>query len=480
VKFLVKIYNTLSKKKEEFKPINENIIKIYVCGPTVYDYCHIGHARAGIAFDVIRRYLEWRFSDKYRIIFISNFTDIDDKMINRANKEGVTIYQLADRFIKQYFQDFDALNVKRASFHPRATEHISEMIKHIEGLIERGFAYEIDGNVYFNIEKFEKYGELSHKKMEELQPSDEAEERKKRNPHDFALWKKKKANEPFWDSPWGQGRPGWHIECSVMSMKYLGESFDIHGGGLDLIFPHHENEIAQSEALTGKPFVKVWIHNGFIEINREKMSKSLGNFFTIEEVLQQFSPMALRFFLVSTHYRSPIDFNEKQIAQAQQLFKRFELAIAIARQGIPETEISSDLSDQLKKLVEKTREDFIEAMEDDFATPRAIASINNLVKYINGLPSKKETVTPESLQLAHDLLRELLNILGLIKTPEESNEEKLNAKLMKIILELRAEAREKKQYELSDKIRDKLTELEIKLLDYQDNTIWTFEGILRW
>ena len=259
----MKMYNTMTGVKEDFIPISDNVIKMYVCGPTVYDFCHIGHARAGIVFDTIRRYLEYRFPEK-RIVFITNFTDIDDKMIKRANEEGVTVFELANRFINQYFKDFDALNIKRASYYPRATEHIPDMIKFIEKLIELGFAYETDGSVYFNIGKFETYGKLSHKKLEELQPSEEEDiSIQKRSPYDFALWKKRKENEPYWDSPWGPGRPGWHIECSTMSMKYLGDTFDIHGGGLDLVFPHHENEIAQSEALTGNKFVNFFIYNNY-------------------------------------------------------------------------------------------------------------------------------------------------------------------------------------------------------------------------
>ncbi|NVM55189.1 MAG: cysteine--tRNA ligase [Candidatus Helarchaeota archaeon] len=467
----MKIYNTLTGKKEEFIPLEKTKIRVYICGPTVYDYCHIGHARAGVAFDVIRRYLEWRFPQK-RVEFITNFTDVDDKMIKRANEEGITIFELADRFIKQYFKDFDAINVKRATYYPRATEHVKDMIKIIQQLIDKGIAYEEEESVYFNIEKFKDYGKLSHKKLEELQPSQDDESIKKRNAHDFALWKRKKSDEPYWDSPWGLGRPGWHIECSVMSMKYLGESFDIHGGGLDLVFPHHENEIAQSEALTGKQFVKNWIHNGFITINREKMSKSLGNFFTIEEILQKYPPMALRFFLISTHYRSPIDFNEAQIIQAEQTYKKFQLAIAFSGQRDDDSPISEELTSELEAFIRKTREGFIEAMDDDISTPKAIANINNLVKHLNGLASKKEKVKPEILRQGHDLLLELGYVLGLVKGPEEDESDKLINKLVKIILELRRNARESKRYEIADKIREKLKELGINLLDYQNRTIW--------
>ncbi len=466
----MKVFNTLTGKKEEFIPLEKGKVRMYVCGPTVYDYSHIGHARSVIAFDIIRRYFEWV---GYRVLYIQNFTDVDLKMINRANKEGITIYELADRFIKQYFQDFDALNVKRATFHPRATEHIIEMIKIIEGLIEKGIAYEVEGDVYFSVRKFSNYGKLSHKDLEEFQASEE-EATIKNDPRDFALWKKRKANEPSWDSPWDQGRPGWHIECSAMSMKYLGESIDIHGGGRDLIFPHHENEIAQSEALTNKPFVKYFMHNGFVTINKgEKMSKSLGNFFTIKEILDKFPPMALRFFLISTHYRSPIDFNEDQINQAHQAYKRFQLALAFTSQAEAEGTVFEALSDELEDLIEKTRDGFVEAMDDDFSTPRAIASINNLVKYLNGLASKPESVKLELLKQAHDLLQELADVLGLVKGPKEVETDVLLNQLVKFIISLRKDARKQKQYEIADKIRDKLKELGITLLDSPTRTIWT-------
>ncbi|HUY01078.1 MAG TPA: cysteine--tRNA ligase [Candidatus Deferrimicrobium sp.] len=468
----MRIYNTLTGRKEDFQPLNENSIKIYVCGPTVYDYSHIGHARSAIAFDIIRRYLEWRFKDKAIVEFIVNFTDVDDKMINRANKEGITIFELSNRFITQYLKDMDALNVKRATYYPRATENIPDMIKFINGLIDRGFAYEVEGNVYFNIEKFDHYGQLSHKKLEELQPSQEEESIKKGNPKDFALWKKRKESEPYWDSPWGPGRPGWHIECSTMSMKYLGETFDIHGGGLDLVFPHHENEIAQSEGLTGKPFVSFFIHNNFITINKEKMSKSLGNFFTIEEIIQKYHPMVLRFFLISTHYRSPIDFDEAKIKQTETSYNRLNLALAYSGQKHLEGEGSKELSDTLEELIQSTRENFIAAMDDDFSTPRAIASINGLVRHLNKLASMKEAIRPESLRNAYDTLRELCFVLGLVRTPKMSQREIMINNLMSFIIELRNNARDNKEYELADRIRDKLKQLGITILDYSNKTIW--------
>ena len=471
----MKIYNTMTGIKEDFIPINDRVIKMYVCGPTVYDYCHIGHARAGIVFDTIRRYLEYHFPEK-RVEFITNFTDIDDKMITRAEKEGITIFELADRFINQYFKDFDELNIKRASYYPRATEHIPDMIKFIEKLIELDFAYEMEGSVYFNIEKFETYGKLSHKKLEELGPSDEEDKFvKKRSPNDFALWKKRKEGEPYWDSPWGPGRPGWHIECSTMSMKYLGDIFDIHGGGLDLVFPHHENEIAQSEALTGKPLANFFVYNNYVTINGQKMSKSLGNFFTIEEILQKYPSMALRFFLLATHYRSPINFSEDHIMQAKSTFSKIQLALAYMEQRKASSVPSDQLSDELEESIQITRQKFFDAMDDDFSTPKAVASINIFARHLNRLAILKEDIRPETLEKAYDLLLELCYILGLVEEPKLSPEANLINKLMEVIVNLRNSARELKQFEVSDKIRDNLKALGIMLIDYLSWTLWIKE-----
>ena len=301
----MKLYNTLTRQKEEFVPLNEGEVRIYSCGPTVYDYFHIGNARPFIIFDTLRRYMEYK---GYKVIFVQNFTDIDDKMINRANEESITVKELGDRFIEEYFRDADALGIKRATFHPRATEHIDDMIAFIQKLIQKGMAYEAQGDVYFDTSVLEDYGKLSGQRLEELEAGARVDvEEGKKNPMDFALWKAQKPGEPAWDSPWGRGRPGWHIECSVMAIKYLGETIDIHSGGQDLIFPHHENEIAQSEGATGKPFARYWLHNGYININNEKMSKSLGNFFTVREILQHFDPEVVRFFMLSAHYRNPIN-----------------------------------------------------------------------------------------------------------------------------------------------------------------------------
>ena len=317
----MKIYNTLTGKKEEFIPLVPGKAGIYACGVTVYDRCHIGHARSAIVFDVIRRYLKYK---GLNVTYVRNFTDIDDKIINRSNQEGIPWDAVAGKYTDEYYRDMDMLGVGRADIEPKATEYIPEMIDIVQGLIGKGYAYESDGSVYFAVDEFQGYGKLSKRDMEEMMAGARVEvDERKKNPLDFALWKKSKEGEPFWESPWGRGRPGWHIECSAMSVKHLGESFDIHGGGADLLFPHHENEIAQSEAFTGKPFAKYWVHNGFITINKEKMSKSLGNFFTIKEVLETFDPEVVRFFLLSTHYRSPIEFSDEQLREAESSLDRY-------------------------------------------------------------------------------------------------------------------------------------------------------------
>ncbi len=321
----MKIYNTFTGRKEEFVPLIPNKVKIYACGVTVYDHCHIGHARSAIVFDVIRRYIKYKGFD---VKYVRNFTDIDDKIINRAKQEGITWDAVARKYTDEYYKDMKRLGVGRADIEPKATEHIEEIIDIVNGLIEKGYAYEVKGSVYFSVDKFIGYGNLSKKDMEEMMAGARVEvDERKKNPLDFALWKKSKEGEPSWESPWGSGRPGWHIECTAMSIKHLGESFDIHGGGADLLFPHHENEIAQSEAFTGKPFAKYWIHNGFITIDKEKMSKSLGNFFTIKEVLDKFDPEVVRFFLLSTHYRSPIEFSDDQLREAESSIDRYYTTI---------------------------------------------------------------------------------------------------------------------------------------------------------
>ncbi|MDP2158402.1 MAG: cysteine--tRNA ligase, partial [Nitrospirota bacterium] len=388
----MKLYNTLSGKKEDFIPVTPGQVMMYVCGITVYDHCHIGHARSAIVFDIMRRYLAYR---GYKVTFVKNFTDIDDKIINRAKQDGIAWNEVAEKYIAEYYQDMDQLGVGRADIEPRATEHIQEIIDITKGLVDKGYAYAVDGDVYFQIEKFSDYGKLSKRDLDDMIAGSRVDiNEKKRSPMDFALWKASKQGEPSWDSPWGQGRPGWHIECSAMSQKHLGDTFDIHGGGADLTFPHHENEIAQSEAYTGKPFAKYWVHNGFITIDKEKMSKSLGNFFTIKEILGNFDAEAVRFFLLSTHYRSPIEFSDEQLREAEVSIDRYYAsALRIADflgQDQAKEKAGAD-EKAFEELMGKFLDRVKEAMDDDFNTALAIGHVFELIralnKYMDGKPS---------------------------------------------------------------------------------------------
>ncbi|MGM0501921.1 MAG: cysteine--tRNA ligase, partial [Bacillota bacterium] len=378
----LKVYNTLINSKEEFEAIEEGKVKMYSCGPTVYDYFHIGNARAFIVPDIIKRYLEYQ---GYEVLHVLNFTDIDDKMINRAEEEGVTVTELAQKFIKAYFEDTDALNIKRADVYPKATEHIDEMIDVVDDLVEQGYAYEKDGDVYFKVAEFDSYGKLSNRNLEDLQAGSRVDvNQQKENPLDFTLWKESKAGEPEWDSPWGQGRPGWHIECSAMSTKYLGEEFDIHTGGVDLTFPHHENEIAQSEARCNHEVVNYWIHNGYINIEGEKMSKSLGNFFTTRDILDKYKAEIVRFFLISKHYRSPINFSEENMKEAAKSLARLENAVDRVNHLLnQEVQDGTLTGEQLFELCEMKKEEFIAAMDDDFNTSLAIAALHELATAVN-------------------------------------------------------------------------------------------------
>ncbi|MCM8901527.1 cysteine--tRNA ligase [Caldicoprobacter algeriensis] len=446
----MRLYNTLTKRKEEFVPLREGEVRMYSCGPTVYDYFHIGNARPFIIFDTLRRYLEYK---GYKVLFVQNFTDIDDKMIKRANEEGITVKELGDRFINEYFKDADALGIKRATFHPRATQHISDMIAMIRKLIEKGVAYEVNGNVYFDTSAFPEYGKLSGQKLEELEAGARVEvEEGKKNPMDFALWKAQKPGEPAWDSPWSKGRPGWHIECSVMAMKYLGETIDIHAGGQDLIFPHHENEIAQSEAATGKPFARYWLHNGYINVNNEKMSKSLGNFFTVREILERFDPEVVRFFMLSAHYRNPINFSEDMLRQAQSALERLyncKANLLHMMENVAEKELSEEERDFVQRLAGyKAR--FEEAMDDDINTADALATIFDMVRYINSHLSASSS--RQSVEKAYVLLDELTGVLGLLrKDPRQELDPEIKA-----LIEKRQQARKEKNWALADQIRDEL------------------------
>ena len=468
---MIFITNTLTNEKEEFKPLEDRVVKMYVCGPTVYDHAHIGHARSAVVFDVIRRWLEYR---GYRVIFVRNYTDIDDKIIRRAHEEGIPWYEVSEKYIKSYEEDMEALNVKEPTYKPRVTEHIREIVEMIDGLIRKGYAYEADGDVYFSVRKFPEYGKLSKRNLDELLAGARIEPgEKKRDPLDFALWKKSKEGEPGWESPWGIGRPGWHIECSVMSMKYLGETMDIHGGGLDLIFPHHENEIAQSEAYTGKPFARYWVHNGFVMVNREKMSKSLGNFFTVKEILREFSPNVLRFFLLTVHYRSPIDFSKERLEDAERAFERIVNFVnsAVVIEGLKDRE-----GEGAPLQVSNYRREFESAMDDDFNTAKAFGALFELIKEANLLKDralKEGEITREekfSLLEAVEVIKEFLRVLGFREETEER--EGIEDELIKILIDVRSELRKKKEFQLADLIRDRLKELGITLEDLPTGTVY--------
>jgi len=415
----MKIYNTLTGKKEEFITLAPDVVGMYACGVTVYDHCHIGHARSAVVFDVIRRYLKYKGFD---VTYVRNFTDIDDKIINRAKQEDISWDAVAGKYTEEYYKDMEMLGVARADVEPKATEHIPEIITIVQGLIDKGFAYETDGSVYFIVDKFPQYGKLSKRDKEEMVAGARVEvDERKNNPLDFALWKRSKNGEPFWDSPWGPGRPGWHIECTAMSIKHLGESFDIHGGGADLLFPHHENEIAQSEAYTGKPFAKYWVHNGFITIDKEKMSKSLGNFFTIKEVLDKYDPEVLRFFLLSTHYRSPIEFSDELLREAESSIDRYYTTVVRINDFLEKEYGTSRECSKAGKVFEEIllsfEKKFEEAMDDDFNTALALGHVFELVREANRFLDHKPSGSKDSglLLKSKELLQGTGDILNLFK-----------------------------------------------------------------
>ncbi len=473
----MKVYNTLTKRKEEFRPLKDNEIRMYVCGPTVYDYPHIGHARTYVAFDIIRRYLLYR---GYKVKFVMNITNVDDKIIKRANELGKDPLELADEFEKIFFEDIERLNIERADVHPRVTDHIKDIINLVEKLIERGYAYVSDGDVYFEVSKFKDYGKLSKQSLEEIKAGARVEVNpKKRNPADFALWKKAKPNEPYWHSPWGKGRPGWHIECSAMSMKYLGESFDIHGGAQDLIFPHHENEIAQSEAATGKQFVRYWIHTGLLTVNGEKMSKSLGNFITIRDFLKKYDANVLRVFFLQTHYRSPIDFSWKKIEESKAIFERIR---SFYQTLILKAELKREDA-YIKNLAEELKKKFEDSMDNDFATPEALASLLDTITKFYKYLAESDAGSFSDLK---DVVEKIIEIFGLrIEEPridkaklenilEEFGKEARGcvAELIDEILRLRNELRAKKDFKKADCIRSKLNEAGIIIDDIGKRSVW--------
>jgi cysteinyl-tRNA synthetase len=460
------MYNTLTNQKEEFSPLEKNRVRMYVCGPTVYDKCHIGHARCYVAFDVIRRYLEYC---GHEVTFVENFTDVDDKIIKKSNETGEDPFEIAERNIKDYFKDMDALNVKRADIYPRATQHIKDMVAFIERLLEKGYAYTVEGDVYFSVEKATDYGKLSGVNVEQMKAGARvAVDEKKRDPLDFALWKKAKEGEPKWESPWGEGRPGWHIECSTMSLKHLGETLDIHGGGQDLIFPHHENEIAQSEAYSGKQFVRYWLHNGFVTIKEEKMSKSLGNIVSVEDLLQEYSPETLRYFLVASHYRKPIDFDEDALEEARKAVTRLLNTIDLVKGAVKGGQ--GDLTGE-PFPIDEYRERFQEAMDDDFNTPAALSVLFELARDTNRRIEEKN-IDRESLEKVLDTFRVLAgDVLGLFF---EAKTEEVSQDLLEILIAVREMVREKKLWDISDTIRDRLKGVGIVLEDTPEGTRWKF------
>lgn len=465
----MKIYNTLSKRKEEFVPLEEGKVKMYVCGPTVYNLIHIGNARPMIVFDTVRRYMEHK---GYEVNYVSNFTDVDDKIIKKAIEEGVDASVISERYIAECKKDMEAMNIKPATTHPKATEEICGMLDMIGTLIEKGHAYVApDGTVYFRTRSFKDYGKLSHKNLDDLQGGNRSllvsGEDQKEDPLDFVLWKPKKEGEPYWESPWCQGRPGWHIECSVMSKKYLGEEIDIHGGGEDLVFPHHENEIAQSEAASGKPFAKYWMHNAFLNIDNKKMSKSAGNFFTVRDISEKYDLQVLRFFMLSAHYRSPLNFSAELMEAAQNGYDR--IVTSVSNLNFLLQNAAGEMTEEEKKLA-KEAEGFIakfdEAMDDDFNTADAIAAIFELVKFAN--TNAKEGSSKVFVQALKDEIVTLSDICGLIV---EKKEEMLDGDIEALIAERQA-ARKEKNFKRADEIRDELLAKGIILEDTREGVKW--------
>lgn len=460
----MKILNTLTRRKEEFVPINEGKVGIYVCGPTVYDYIHIGNARPMIVFDTLRRYLEYK---GYDVNYVSNFTDVDDKIIKRANEEGVDASVISERYIAEVKKDMAALNVREATTHPKATEEIPDMIEMVKTLIEKGYAYEVNGTVYFRTRKFKDYGKLSKKNIDDLRSGNRdllvSGVDEKEDPFDFVLWKPKKEGEPSWPSPWGDGRPGWHLECSVMSKKYIGDVIDIHAGGEDLVFPHHENEIAQSEAANGTEFARYWMHNGFLKINNEKMSKSLGNFFTVREIAEKYPLQVIRFFMLSAHYRSPLNFSADLVEASKNGLERILTAVDRLKSiSGTEGEVDKAVADEMDAFVKK----YEAAMDDDLNTADAISVIFELVKYAN--VNVTEESTKATVELVLNTVTKLCDILGIIT---EKKKEILDSDIEALIEERQA-ARKAKNFARADEIRDQLSDMGIILEDTREGVKW--------
>ena len=457
----MKIFNTLTRQKDELVPITPGEVKIYACGPTVYNYIHIGNARPLCVFDVLRRYLEWR---GYKVNFVQNFTDIDDKLIKKANEEGITVPEVAERFIKEFWVDAKGLNVREATTHPRATENIDEIRRIISELVEKGYAYTAGGDVYFRSKKFDEYGKLSHQPLEDLEAGARiATDDIKEDPMDFCLWKGAKPGEPYWESPWGQGRPGWHIECSAMAEKYLGKTIDIHCGGLDLIFPHHENEIAQSECANGCDFAHYWMHNGFINVDNHKMSKSLGNFFTVRDVAEKYGYEPIRYLMISSQYRGPINYSVDIIEQGKNALER----LYTCRNNIDFALQSAADGGEIPAFIEERKQEFITAMDDDLNTADALAAVFTLVRDIN--TAIANGAGKDTLTACADIFDELTGVLGLVYNRKT---EALDSEIEELIAK-RTEARKNRDFKTADEIRDKLKEMGIILEDTPQGVKWT-------
>lgn len=464
----LKIYNTLTREKSEFSPLEEGKVRMYVCGPTVYDSAHVGHAMSALVFDVIRRYLTFR---GYEVTYVMNFTDVDDKIIDRAKRLGVEPIQLAEQYIEEFKQNLNDLNILPATEHPRATDEIEAIIDMVARLLESDAAYEVDGDVYFRVESAQDYGKLSGRKLEEMNAGSRIRvDERKENPMDFAIWKAAKPGEPAWDSPWGPGRPGWHIECSAMNLHHLGQQIDIHGGGNDLIFPHHENEIAQTEAITGKPFARYWMHNGMLQLKGEKMSKSLGNLIPISDFLAEHPGDVMRLIVISSQYRSPLTFNDEVIEANERALDRL---LSAKRPARPDAEgASQEILEKLSEQEKTTREGFIESMDEDFNTAGALANIFDLVRMINQARSK--SATDAELSDAQQTFTELTDVLGLELLSREKATTDADA-FIDLLLDLRQELRQQKHYNLSDQIRDELAKLGVSIEDTPQGSTWHWE-----
>lgn len=465
----LRIFNTLTRQKEDFGPLQPGKVSMYVCGPTVYDKAHVGHAMSSLVFDIIRRYLEYR---GYEVRHVMNYTDVDDKIILRAKKLNADPIRLAEQYINEYQQHLEALNILPATVYPRATQEIPQIVNMIKELVENNYAYVVDGDVYFRVQRDEDYGKLSGRKLEDMQAGARIDvDERKEHPMDFALWKASKPGEPAWDSPWGKGRPGWHIECSAMNLHHLGEQIDIHGGGNDLIFPHHENEIAQTESITGKPFARYWVHNGMMQFAGEKMSKSLGNLVTIEEFLSQYEGDVLRMLVLNSSYRNPITYSDEVLVQAERALDRLRQALRVMGGGGGD-EAAEEFREKLRQQMEITRQGFIDSMDDDFNSAGAIGYMFDLVRAIN--QARDAGVDQEEISKAQALLRELMEVLGL--RPEKPLEQAAQAgPFIDLLVQLRRELRQQKLWTLADMIRDRLAELSVILEDTREGTIWRWK-----